>query len=180
MNHEIIVEAALELKDVQEVNLFFTRTSRLMLAVVFFLMVIGIVLLVDENRTGMEFMIAFLLDVLLSVILWFVHGWSIRRKSVKAFFSDRLMRQRHAFAFSESGFRYASESESAKVRWSDIYEVRESRNLFLILLSTSRTFIVPKDGFATGQDRVQFRGIVESNVKTSRFHWRREATISKS
>lgn len=70
MNHEIIVEAALELKDVQEVNLFFTRTSRLMLAVVFFLMVIGIVLLVDENRTGMEFMIAFLLDVLLSVILW--------------------------------------------------------------------------------------------------------------
>lgn len=180
MNHEIIVEATLELKDVQELNLFFTRTSRLMLAVVFFLIVIGIVLLVDESRTGMEFMIAVLLDLLLSVILWFVYGWSIRRKSVKAFLSDQLMRRRHTFVFSETGFQYASDSESGKVRWNEIYEVRESRNLFLILLSTSRTLIMPKDAFATEQDRIYFKGIVESNVKASRFHWRREAIINKS
>ncbi len=174
MNHEIVVEAMLDLKDVEELNLFFTRSSRLMLAVVFFLIVIGIVLLIDGSRTGMEFMIAVLSDLLLSVILWFVYGWSIRRKSVKAFFSDQLLRQRHTFVFSEMGFQYASDSESGKVRWSEIYEVRESRNLYLILLSTSRTLIVPKDDFATERDRTRFRGIVESNVKASRFHWRRE------
>ncbi|MDR0269109.1 YcxB family protein [Paenibacillus sp.] len=173
MNHEIVVESSLELKDVQELNLFFTRTSRVMLAVIFFVVFIGIILLVEGKLSGTLFGIVVLLDILVSLMLWFVNGWSIRRKSIKAFLSDQLIRQLHTFVFSGEGIQYASKSETGKMFWTDIYEVRESRNLFLILLSTSRSLIVPKKFFASEPDRAAFRNMVETNLEAEQVHWHR-------
>ncbi|GIP27941.1 hypothetical protein J23TS9_30710 [Paenibacillus sp. J23TS9] len=173
MDHEIIVEATLELKDVQELNLFFTRTSRVMLAVIFFVVFIGIVLLVDGERTGTEFVIIVLLDILVSVILWFVNRWNIRQKSMKAFVSDKLIKQLYRFVFTGRDIHYSSESETGKMLWTDIYEVRESPNLFLILLSTSRSLIVPKDSFASEKDRTTFRQFVEASLEAGQYHWSR-------
>lgn len=175
MDQQVTVVTDLEMKDVQELNLVYTRVSRMMLAFAFFIVFIGIVLLVEGQRNAGDLMVILIMDVIISIILWFVNQSSIRKRSGKAYLSDKLIRQRYTFLLNGQGVRYESASETGRMRWSDIYKVRETANLFLILLSTSRSLIIPKESFGSMQDQTAFKQIVAANLDQSQIQWRRRA-----
>lgn len=164
LNNEINVKTKLEAKDVKEFNLAYSSKSRALMGVILFIFYLTVMIIVSERRDAEYIILLGGIAVVISFVSWFLNKKSVERRSGKAFSMDKSAQMEQKYLISENNINYESESGSGDIKWSEIHKVTETKNLFLIFVSTNRTLIIPKNSFISEKETTTFRYFIKKNI----------------
>lgn len=164
MNNEINVKTKLEAKDIKEFNLDYSSKSRALMGVILFIFYLAVMIIVSDRRDTEYIIILAGIAAVISFVSWFLNKKSVERRSGKAYALDKSAQMEQKYHISENSIDYESESGSGTIKWSEILRVTETKNLFLIFVSTNRTLIIPKNSFVTEKEQTTFRSFIKKNI----------------
>jgi len=61
--------------------------------------------------------------------------------------ANKFIGEEQCYIFNQEGFSVKSKTSSAKLEWSKIYKIEETKNLLFIFISNMQAFIIPKNNF---------------------------------
>lgn len=172
---EIRLEVVLGAGDFQEFNVWFSRSSRLLLSVVSFVLLFAVLYAVSNDRSAGRLALIAGGSALITVILWYTTRSGILRKSKSAFQSDPVARQVQTYRLTEEGIEHRSEGGEGNVQWAEIQKIAESPNLFLFFISSNQALILPKRAF--GAEEARFRQLVREHMDHGRVKLREPSKI---
>lgn len=82
--------------------------------------------------------------LLLSGVLIVIHLWSIKVKTRKRFWDDKLAQEEQQLELTETGIRHSTGETSLNAAWSDIYKAAETRNTIILYLARNKAIVIPK------------------------------------
>jgi len=95
--------------------------------------------------------------------------------SKRAYTNDPQIKKEQEYIFDASGFRFSNDSSSATYLWAELNRFEESKRFFLVYISLTKSYIIPKR-LLTATQIISLRNLLVSNVsthakKTRMFGW---------
>src|SRR6185312_8793731 len=136
------------------------------LPVVLFIIIVAVSIiweLSDNTTTGNAVTsVADLLSYIIPVlVMLLIFPLSIYSRAKRHYASNKAVKEKKTFTFSESGMSFKSDSVSSSVDWAVIYKIDEMKNYVIIYASKFIAHMIPKSCFSAEQ-LIQFRAMVRA------------------
>jgi len=165
MNTETTVEidVLLELRDYLRANYWFMfRRFKWLLLLLFFgaivypLLLVSKIALQDEVNNYWGYFIPWVLLALMFGGTYFT--------TKKQMASNRALNERIHYIFSESGLATNASTFSGQTAWANVYETHETKTNFLIFISKTMMYIIPKRCFDSAEQIASFKRLLRSQL----------------
>jgi YcxB-like protein len=165
MSHhaEIEIDVLLEFRDYLRANYWYLLHRYRLLFV--FLFIGGIVyplLIITGRRSDLlgDNSWAYFIPWVM-ILLLFVTNYFAAKKHMR---SNKPLSEKIHYVFSEQGFNTAASSFSGSTTWQNVFEARETGTNFLIFISNSIMYIVPKRCFRDVEQIQAFKQLVQAQL----------------
>ena len=91
------------------------------------------------------------------------------KNNLGIFRKDYSRQMLHTYVLSAAGITDESKTENSMLHWEEIYHLAECSSCFIIEVSSSKKFIMPRRCFENAQQLRDFRSIVSSNMPASKW-----------
>ena len=78
--------------------------------------------------------------------------------------SNRALSERIHYVFSENGIDATAPSSSGHTAWQNVYEAYETKTNFLIFISKSMMYVIPRRCFDSAEQIASFKSLVRSKL----------------
>jgi len=168
MDNAIKIDTLLNGENFQEFNLWFSRTTRLIVNASSMFTYFAIMLMVTKERSTVGITLMAASAVIVAMVLWFISRSNLIRKSKKAFESDNLAQQAQTYTISDDGIEYQSESGQGRMKWEDLHKIGETLNLYVLFVSSNRALLIPKRSFPTAAEATAFKDLARKHMYSYR------------
>ncbi|OAB45130.1 YcxB family protein [Paenibacillus antarcticus] len=171
MVSELTFKTKLKLENVIEYNNSFSKNRRIYLTVLFFVGMFVILFLTEQEKSN-NIATMLIIDFIGSIIIWFLIKFRIKSHSKKTFQSDNLAQQEYTYTINELGLRFESESSNGNIKWADVKKVSETKNLYLVFISSNKSFVMPKSSISSAKERLTLKYLISLNLDSKKVQFR--------
>jgi hypothetical protein len=157
------IDVLLEFRDYLRANYWFLfHRFKLVLGLLFFVGLFYPLLLVSRlaSQRPTDNYWGFLIP--LGVLVFMFAGTYFNTKKHMA--SNRALRERVHYVFSETGIESTAPSTSGRTAWQNVYEAHEAKTNFLIFISKNMMYVIPKRCFHDAEQMASFKRLLRSQL----------------
>ena len=95
----------------------------------------------------------------------------LRLRVRREFKSDQLIKNEIRYSITNEGINQQVKRSNSHLEWSDFISAFEHKDMFRLYISKHKAIVLPKRYFASKEDRISFKQIIETNMPSKKVKW---------